>query len=76
MSMRLSVFSRCFLLLFLGPMSLLGQIHLGDSHAQQQLDIAQQWLQAKRYSVAADLGSDLKEHPDKIIAQQAAQVQV
>ena len=76
MPMRLSVFSRCFLLLFLGPMSLLGQIHLGDSHAQQQLQIAQQWLQAKRYSVAADIALGLKEHSDVIIAQQAAQVQV
>ena len=76
MSMRLSLFSRSFFLLFLGPISLLAQVHLGDSHAQQQLHIAQQWLHGKRYSVAADMGAGLKDHPDKMIAQKAAQIEV
>ena len=40
------------------------------------MHIAQQWLQAKRYSVAADMGLGLKEHSDVIIAQRAAQIQV
>ena len=41
MSMRLSLFSRCLLVLLLAPISLLAQVHLGDSHAQQQLNVAQ-----------------------------------
>ena len=56
MSMRLSLFSRCLLVLLLAPISLLAQVHLGDSHAQQQLNVAQQWLQGKRYSVGSDSG--------------------
>ena len=73
--MRLSLFSRCLLVLFLAPVSLLAQVHLGDSHAQQQLNVAQQWLQGKRYSVVAAIVVDLKDHPDKVVAQKAAEIE-
>ena len=76
MSMRLSLFSRCLLVLLLAPISLLAQVHLGDSHAQQQLNVAQQWLQGKRYSVVAAIVVDLKDHPDKVVAQKAAEIEV
>ena len=76
MSMRLSLFSRCLLVLLLAPISLLAQVHLGDSHAQQQLNVAQQWLQGKRYSVVGAIVVDLKDHPDKVVAQKAAEIEV